>query len=190
MGSQGRHDRPHTHGHTHTRGAVEEIRKGFPEVETEQHLRGQGSSGYAELEEKCSGRVSNMRTCPRGHTERKAAGKVSSTAKIIPVAHTAPFLSCLEHPLSLARAHFAAQSCVTICSSVDSSPPGSSVCGISKARLLVWVAMPSSRVSSLPKDQTHISTASLPDSLPLRPLGCPIFLGVLCYMIRWRAGGR
>ena len=43
-----------THMGTHTRGAVEEIRKGFrEEVETEQHLRGQGGSGYAGLEEKC-----------------------------------------------------------------------------------------------------------------------------------------
>ena len=39
---------------------------------------------------------------------------------------------------------------------VDSSPPGSSVHGILQARTLEWVAMPSSRGSSRPRDQTHI----------------------------------
>ena len=181
-----------THMGTHTRGAVEEIRKGFWEVETEQHLRGQGGSGYAGLEEKCSGRASNMRTCPRGHTERKAAGKVSSTAKIIPVPHTAPFLSWVKHPLSLVRVHSVAQWCLTLCDSMDSTLPGSSVCGISQARIVEWVAMPSSRGSSPPKDQTHIPCISCisTDSLSLRPLGCPIFLRVLCYVISWRAGGK
>ena len=34
------------------------------------------------------------------------------------------------------------QSCPTLCSPMDCSPPGSSVHGISKARVLEWVAMP------------------------------------------------
>ena len=34
--------------------------------------------------------------------------------------------------------------------------PGSLVLGILQARRLDWVAMPSSRRSSLPRDQTHI----------------------------------
>ena len=37
------------------------------------------------------------------------------------------------------------------------SPPGSSVHGISQARILEWVAIPFSRGSSWPEDQTHIS---------------------------------
>ena len=37
------------------------------------------------------------------------------------------------------------------------SPPGSSVQGILQARILEWVAMPSSRGSSWPKVQIHIS---------------------------------
>ena len=40
------------------------------------------------------------------------------------------------------------------------SPPGSSVHGIRQARTLMWVAMPSSRGSSWPRDRTHISYAS------------------------------
>ena len=40
---------------------------------------------------------------------------------------------------------------------VNCSPPGSSVHGISQARILEWVVMPSSRRSSQPKDQTCVS---------------------------------
>ena len=40
---------------------------------------------------------------------------------------------------------------------MDCSPPGSSVYGILQARILEWVAMPSSRGSSGPRDQTWIS---------------------------------
>ena len=36
------------------------------------------------------------------------------------------------------------QSCLTLCDPVDSSPPGSSVHGIPQARIMEWVAMPSS----------------------------------------------
>ena len=44
---------------------------------------------------------------------------------------------------------------------MDCSPPGSSVHGILWARILEWVAMPSFRVSSRPRDQTHFEPASL-----------------------------
>ena len=40
------------------------------------------------------------------------------------------------------------------------SPPGSSVNGISQARILEWVAVSSSRGSSPPRDRTHTSCAS------------------------------
>ena len=46
---------------------------------------------------------------------------------------------------------------VTLCDSMDSSPPGSSVHGILQARILEWVAMPSSRGSSQPRDWTQVS---------------------------------
>ena len=49
------------------------------------------------------------------------------------------------------------QSCLTFCDPMDHSPPGSSVCGISQARRLEWIAIPSSRASSRPRDQTHVS---------------------------------
>ena len=40
------------------------------------------------------------------------------------------------------------QSCLTVCDPMDCSPPGSSVYGISQARILDWVAMPFSRAPS------------------------------------------
>ena len=40
------------------------------------------------------------------------------------------------------------QSYLTLCNPMDCSPPGSSVHGILQARILEWVAMPSSRGSS------------------------------------------
>ena len=40
------------------------------------------------------------------------------------------------------------QSCPTLCDPMDCGPPGTSVCGILQARVLEWVAMPSSRGSS------------------------------------------
>ena len=52
------------------------------------------------------------------------------------------------------------QLCLTLCDPVDHSPPGSSVHGILQARILEWVAMPSPRGSSQPRDQTHISYVS------------------------------
>ena len=52
------------------------------------------------------------------------------------------------------------QSCLILCDPVDHSPPGSSVQGILQARILEWVAVVSSRGSSRPRDQTHISYVS------------------------------
>ena len=43
---------------------------------------------------------------------------------------------------------------------MDCSPPGSSVYGIFQARILEQVASSSSRVSSWPRDQTHVSYIS------------------------------
>ena len=40
---------------------------------------------------------------------------------------------------------------------MDCSPQGSSVHGILQARILEWVAMPSSRRSSQPRDRTWVS---------------------------------
>ena len=52
------------------------------------------------------------------------------------------------------------QLCLTLCNPVDCSLPESSVHGILQARILKWVAMPSSRGSSQPRDGTHFSYVS------------------------------
>ena len=51
--------------------------------------------------------------------------------------------------LSLCCAHF-------FCDPMHCSPPGSSVHGILQARILEWVAIPFSRGSSRPRDQTRV----------------------------------
>ena len=70
------------------------------------------------------------------------------------------------------------QSCLTLCYPVDYSPPGSCVHGILKARILEWVAMPSSWGSSWPWDQTCVPCVSCllrwqVGSLQLAPPGKP-----------------
>ena len=52
------------------------------------------------------------------------------------------------------------QSCLTLCDPMDCSPPGSTVHGTVHARILEWVAMPSFRGSSQPRDQTFVSCVS------------------------------
>ena len=46
---------------------------------------------------------------------------------------------------------------VWLCDPMDCSPPGSSVHWISRARILEWGAIPFSRGSSWPRDQTQVS---------------------------------
>ena len=50
-----------------------------------------------------------------------------------------------------------AKFCPTFCDPMDCSLPGSSVCGILQASILEWVAIPFSRASSQPRDQTGVS---------------------------------
>ena len=52
------------------------------------------------------------------------------------------------------------QSCPTLCDPRECGLPGSSVHGILQARILEWVAMPSSRGSSLPRNWTCVSYVS------------------------------
>ena len=47
--------------------------------------------------------------------------------------------------------------CPTLCVPMDCSPSHSSVCGISQARILEWVAISFSRGSSPPRDQIRVS---------------------------------
>ena len=53
--------------------------------------------------------------------------------------------------------HLVAESRLTLCDTMDCSLPGSAVHGISQARILEWVAISFSRVSSQPRDQICVS---------------------------------
>ena len=64
---------------------------------------------------------------------------------VSPLSSTDKVTSCNPRPWSCCYCCSVAQSCPTLCSPVDCSLPGSSVHGISQARILEWVAMPSSR---------------------------------------------
>ena len=61
------------------------------------------------------------------------------------------------------------KSCLTLCDPMDCSLPGSSVHGISQARILEFVAISYSRGHSQLRNQTHVSHKSIAlqaDSLP------------------------
>ena len=67
---------------------------------------------------------------------------------------------CKQYPSFLDSWHVCmsvAQSYLALRDPMNCSPPGSSVHGILQARILEWVAIPFSRGSSRPRDQTQIS---------------------------------
>ena len=77
------------------------------------------------------------------------------------------------------------QLCLTLCDPMDCSPSGSSIHGILEARILEWVAVPSSRGSSQPRDQTLVSYVSCIDRQVLyhwRHLGSLEHSIPLCYI--------
>ena len=81
------------------------------------------------------------------------------------------------------------QSCLTLCNSMDCSFSGSSVHGVLQARTLEWVAMPSSRGSSWPRDQTSICLLCWQEgSLPLIPPGKPFRTLAHFYIVIWFFG--
>ena len=101
-------------------------------------------------------------------TSRGASTKTPQIHKS-PLVNDFPYSSrtgrcCEEQPISLPflltkQVCAYLLSCVQffLCDSMDCSPLGSSVHGILQARALEWVAMPSSRGSSQPRDQTKVS---------------------------------
>ena len=80
------------------------------------------------------------------------------------------------------------QLCLTLCDPMDFSPPGSCFHEIIQARILEWVALPSFRGSSQPRDATHISLCFLHwqvGSLPLAPPGKSVWR---VHHRKWQAG--
>ena len=62
----------------------------------------------------------------------------------------------LLFPFSFCCCHLVTKSCPTLCEPMVCSPPGSAVLGISQARILEQVTIPSSRGSSWPRDWTPV----------------------------------
>ena len=65
-------------------------------------------------------------------------------------------IACCKHKEFLTW-KLVAQSCLILCDPMDCSPPGSPDHGILQARILEWVAIPSSRGSSWPSDWPLVS---------------------------------
>ena len=112
---------------------------------------------------------------PRPHTTREALllpkllpGHPQQTqprTELQCTAHRGGFTK-IKSPRGTATAATAAkslQSCLTLCDPMDWSQPGSSAHGTSQARILEWVAMPSSGGSSRPRDRTCVSYVSCID---------------------------
>ena len=71
-----------------------------------------------------------------------------------------------------------AQSRLTVCNTMDYSPPRSPVHGILQVRILEWVAIPFSR--DLPDPGIKSRTPALhSDSLPFEPPGEPLYIDTI-----------
>ena len=92
----------------------------------------------------------------RGRWHRKSSTwRISfQTVQLLPWAWLA-----VDFTVEMLRLCSVAQLCLTLPPS-ELSPPGSSLHGISQARVLEWVAISFSRGSSWPRDWTHISCVS------------------------------
>ena len=83
--------------------------------------------------------------CPRGHT--------NILLSLISLMPNLCFLSIYIFQAKWSEI-LVTQPCLTICSPMDCSFPGSSVHGILQAKILEWVAISNSRGSSQPREQT------------------------------------
>ena len=82
---------------------------------------------------------------------------------------------------------------VWLCNPVDCTSPGFSAHGILQARIMEWVAMPSCRGSSLPRDRIHISYISCIGRRVLYHYFCCCSFAqscpTLCYPMDWSMPG-
>ena len=69
--------------------------------------------------------------------------------------YTLGWIDCLKEKIHVKV--LVTQSCLTLCKTMDCSPPGSSVHEILQARILEWIAIPLSRESSWLRDRTWVS---------------------------------
>ena len=104
--------------------------------------------------------ISLIRTCRASADRQSLANPCHPALWLDPEGLSFKTESCCL--LFVCRAHVCSDASVvsTLCDPMDHSLPGSSICGILQARTLEWVAMPSSRGSSWPRDWTQVSYAS------------------------------
>ena len=118
-----------------------------------------------------------IRCYTQGHSQLK-----SENTNQRPFHETHIVSSLLYVNLSVTISCVCAQLCLTFNDPMDCSPQGFSVDGISQARILEWVAVPSFRGSSQPRDWTLVSWKSptlQADSWLLSHRGSPRF--IWCY---------
>ena len=123
-------------------------------------------------------------SCGSGHTDLWRSGALRPQHASWEVQGKAPMASwvlILASPLSVFESICpvcakSLQSRLTLCDPLDCSPPGSSVHGIIQVRILEWVAMPSSRKSSLTQGSNlhvlcllHWQASPLPQAPPGKP---------------------
>ena len=129
------------------------------------HLHAGPLLSPALLQDCSAGSLANLR-CPTCNTSAalplpepsvEAQSKSHLTFQVSATAHTG---ATGLLPVALSVRVLVPQSCLTLCSAMDSSPPGSSVHGILQARIREWIASPFSRGSSWPRDQTRVSYVS------------------------------
>ena len=109
-----------------------------------------------------------------GYSGPVSSGALTQFLPLSPSPFQSPLSSC--SPCMRAKS---LQSCPTLFDPMDCSPPGSSAHGILQAKILEWVAMPSSRGSSQPRDRTSVSYVSCIDRQVLYPqhhLGSPMLI--------------
>ena len=70
---------------------------------------------------------------------------------------SAPAYADPSHCISCYCFSLVTKSCMTLCNPRDCSPPGSSVHGVSQARILEWVSIFFYSRSSWPRNWTHVS---------------------------------
>ena len=82
--------------------------------------------------------------------------RLSSSTQFLPAGFSTRFYQLCYLTSPLWSWVLSAPSCPILCNLMDCSPPGSSVRGVSQARILEWVVIPFSRGSSRHRDWTHI----------------------------------
>ena len=132
-------------------------------------------------------KMSTNKKCLGGYREKETLLHCWWECKLVqPLWKTVEtFLKKLKMKLSCAVLCLVAQSCPTLCKPMDSSPPGSSVHGILQARILEWVALPSSRRSSQPRFWTQVKDAVIPllgiypEKIIQKHTRTPVFIAML-----------